>query len=63
MTHPAYEEPPLTAHIAGRVDTAVISGRSYQGCPSPQAGQLTLAVTAAVKALPQPHTYSAASSG
>jgi hypothetical protein len=27
----------------------------YQAWPSPQAGQVTLAVTAAVKALPQPH--------
>jgi hypothetical protein len=28
----------------------------YQACPSPHAGQVTLAVTAAVKAVPQPQT-------
>jgi hypothetical protein len=27
----------------------------YQACPSPQTGHVTLAVTDAVKAFPQPH--------
>jgi hypothetical protein len=31
------------------------AARGYQACPSPQDGQVTLAVTGAVKAFPQPH--------
>jgi hypothetical protein len=35
-------------------DANACSG-DYQACPSPQDGQVTLAVTDALKAFPQPH--------